>query len=131
MKLKNIVKTTSSLLLALMTIVGLSMTRTEEITIQNKSKDYDYIKVYIRADLHDESGNPVSEKVLNELKNDECRGELSEVEHMHDFLAQLSMTVKNGDNEIIRLLRMSWTLSRKMRISIRSAKMNPSSSMWS
>ena len=143
MKLKNIVKTTSSLLLALMTIVGLSMTafaadssvtfkdgkltvfepgtvhtdtnlfdnfagvmpgdtRTEEITIQNKSKDYDYIKVYIRADLHDESGNPVSEKVLNELTNDECRGELSEVEHMHDFLAQLSMTVKNGDNEIYK-----------------------------
>lgn len=143
MKLKNIVKTISALLLALMTVMGISMTafaadssvtfkdgkltvfepgtvhtdtnlfdnfagvmpgdtRTEEITIQNKSKDYDYIKVYIRADLHDESGNPVSEKVLNELTNDECRGELSEVEHMHDFLAQLSMTVKNGDNEIYK-----------------------------
>jgi len=143
LKLKNIVKTTSSLLLALMTVMGLSMTalaadssvtfkdgkltvfepgtvhtdtnlfdnfvgvmpgdtRTEEITVQNKSKDYDYIKVYIRAVLHDESGNPISEKVLNELKNDERRGELSEVEHMHDFLAQLSMTVKNGDTEIYK-----------------------------
>lgn len=141
MKLKNIVKTTSSLLLALMTVMGISMTafaadssvtfkdgkltvfepgsaytnsdmfdnfkgvmpgdtRSEEITVQNKSKDYDYIKVYMRAVLHDESGNPISEKVLNELRNDERREQISEAAYMYDFLSQLSMTVKNGTDEI-------------------------------
>ena len=141
MKLKNIVKTTSSLLLALMTVMGISMTafaadssvtfkdgkltvfepgsayansdmfdnfkgvmpgdtRSEEITVQNKSKDYDYIKVYMRAVLHDESGNPISEKVLNELRNDERREQTSEAAYMYDFLSQLSMTVKNGTDEI-------------------------------
>lgn len=141
MKLKNFVKTTSSLLLALMTVMGISMTafaadssvtfkdgkltvfepgsaytnsdmfdnfkgvmpgdtRSEEITVQNKSKDYDYIKVYMRAVLHDESGNPISEKVLNELRNDERREQTSEAAYMYDFLSQLSMTVKNGTDEI-------------------------------
>lgn len=70
--------------------------RSEEVAIQNKSDDCDYIKVYLRAVLHDEAGNPVSEKVLEELRNDERRGETSELAYMHDFLSQLSMTVKNG-----------------------------------
>lgn len=141
MKLKNFVKTTSSLLIALMTVMGISMTafaadssvtfkdgkltvfepgsvhtntdlfdnfkgvmpgdtRSEDITVQNKSKDYDYIKVYMRAVLHDESGNPISEKVLNELRNDERREQTSEAAYMYDFLSQLSMTVKNGTDEI-------------------------------
>ena len=68
----------------------------EEVTIQNKSNDYDYIKVYMRAVLHDENGNPISEKVLAELRSDERRGAASELEYMHDFLSQLSMTVKSN-----------------------------------
>lgn len=75
-------------------------TRSEKITIQNKSNDCDYIKVYLRAVLHDETGNPISEKVLEELRNDERRGETSELAYMHDFLSQLSMTVKNGTEVI-------------------------------
>lgn len=75
-------------------------TRSEKITIQNKSNDCDYIKVYLRAVLHDETGNPISEKVLEELRNDERRGETSELAYMYDFLSQLSMTVKNGTEVI-------------------------------
>lgn len=75
-------------------------TRSEEITIQNKSDDCDYIKVYLRAVLHDEEGNPISPEVLDELRSDERRGETSELAYMVDFLSQLSMTVKNGTEEI-------------------------------
>ena len=74
--------------------------RSEEDTIQNKSDDCDYIKVYLRAVLHDEAGTPIIDKVLEELRNDERRGETSELAYMHDFLSQLSMTVKNGTEEI-------------------------------
>lgn len=75
-------------------------TLSEEITIQNESNDCDYIKVYMRAVLHDENGNPISQKVLEELKDDSRRGAASELEYMHDFLSQLSMTVKNGSEVI-------------------------------
>jgi hypothetical protein len=72
----------------------------EEITVENKSNDCDYIKVYMRAVLFDETGNPVSEKVLNELRADVRRNVTPELEYMYDFLAQLSMTVKNGPDVI-------------------------------
>lgn len=72
----------------------------EKVAIENRSKDCDYIKVYMRAVLHDEKGNPVSEKVLEELRSDERREGASEVEYMHDFLSQLSLNVKNGDQVI-------------------------------
>lgn len=75
-------------------------TLSEEVTIQNKSNDCDYIKVYMRAVLHDENGNPISDKVLAELRSDERRGAASELEYMHDFLSQLSMTVKSGGKVI-------------------------------
>ncbi|MBS6396741.1 MAG: Cna B-type domain-containing protein [Clostridiales bacterium] len=74
--------------------------RTEEVTIQNNTADCDYIKVYMRAVLHDETGNPISEKVLTELQNDERRKSASAPEYMHDFLSQLSMKVWNGSNLI-------------------------------
>lgn len=70
-------------------------TRSEEITIQNQSNDCDYIKVYMRAVLHDETGNPISERMLAELRSDERRGTASELEYMYDFLSQLSMTVQS------------------------------------
>ena len=71
-------------------------TLTEEITVENQSGDSDYIKVYLRAVPHDETGNPISEKVLAELRSDERRGEKTELAYMYDFLAQLQLTVKNG-----------------------------------
>lgn len=74
--------------------------RTEKVTIENKAKDFDYIKVYVRAVLHDEKGNPISDKVLAQLQADERRQPQSELEYMYDFLAQLSMKVWNGSNQI-------------------------------
>lgn len=69
---------------------------TEQITIQNQSDDCDYIKVYMRAILFDEAGNPVSDNVLAALQADDRRGATPEIEYMYDFLSQLSLTVKNG-----------------------------------
>ena len=73
---------------------------TEKITIQNQSADCDYIKVYMRAILHDEDGNPISEKVLAELQADTRKGDASELEYMYDFLSQLSMKVRSGSSLI-------------------------------
>lgn len=73
---------------------------TEELTIQNSSRDCDYIKVYMRAVLHDETGEPISDKVLAELQADQRREPVSELEYMHDFLSQLSMKVWNGSTLI-------------------------------
>lgn len=72
----------------------------EEITIRNNADDCDYIKVYMRAILHDEAGNPISDSVLDELRSDTRRGATNEYEYMYDFLSQLSLTVKNGATTI-------------------------------
>ena len=74
--------------------------RTETVTIKNayKSDSCDYIKVSIRGLLHDASGNPISPKVLEELKADERNEDLTELEYMHKFLDQLTLTVKQGTN---------------------------------
>lgn len=61
-------------------------TITEDITIKNAS-DYDYIRVYMKAVPHDESNKPkVDENIV--------------IEEMNDFLSQLTLTVKNGSDEI-------------------------------
>ena len=65
--------------------------RTEEITVINKADDCDYIKVYIKAEVHDETENPLSPNVA-------ASGET--VATMSDFLAQLSMTVRSGGTKI-------------------------------
>ena len=59
---------------------------TQEITFKNAATDSDYVIVYMRAEAHDESANPLSEKVA----------ETETVATMSDFLAQLSMKVWNG-----------------------------------
>ncbi len=65
---------------------------TETITIQNKAKSCDFIKVYMRAEVHDEVKNPLSPKV----------DETESVASMSDFLSQLSMTVwKKGSEAAI------------------------------
>ncbi len=73
---------------------------TEDIDIENQNSDYDNIKVYMRAVLHDEDGNPISEEVLEELLADGRRGSASELDYMYDFLSQLSMKVWNGSDLI-------------------------------
>lgn len=70
--------------------------RTEKITITNECGSCDYITVYMCALLHDDANNPISPKVLEKLTEDERRGLESELEYMHDFLKQLTLTVWNG-----------------------------------
>lgn len=71
--------------------------RTEKIRITNESRSCDYISVYMGAVLHDDANNPISPKVLAELKEDERRGVMSELEYMHDFLKHLILTAWNGE----------------------------------
>ena len=60
---------------------------TQEITVQNTYTKAEKVKIYLRAVLHDEQGNPLSEEVAKS----------EDVVSMQDFLSQLSMTVKQGD----------------------------------
>lgn len=73
--------------------------RSEEVTFKNKSKNSDYIKVWMRAVLHDEKGNTISPKVLEELQKDDRNENLSELEYMNDFLNQLTLTIWKGDKK--------------------------------
>lgn len=60
---------------------------TETIVIRNRARDCDYIRLYLRAEVHDETENPLSPGVAAE-------GET--VESMRNFLSQLSMQVWQG-----------------------------------
>lgn len=74
----------------------------ETITIKNEYKGCDYIKVSIRGLLHDGDGNPISPKVLEELKADQRNEELTELEYMHDFLDRLELKVMQGNKLIYK-----------------------------
>lgn len=63
---------------------------TQDIDIRNQYKGIDRVRIYLRAELHDENGNPLSKSVA----------EHEDVVSMYDFLSQLSMTVKQGDKVI-------------------------------
>ena len=66
-------------------------TRTETIIVKNNLLDSSqYVKIYMRAELHDETSNPMSPSVAAE----------ETLTSMHDFLHQLSMTVKQGSKVI-------------------------------
>ena len=73
--------------------------RAEKVTIVNESSYSDYIKVWMRALLHDTENNPISPAVLEALTEDERRGTVSELEYMHGFLEQLTLTVWNGEKK--------------------------------
>lgn len=60
---------------------------TQEITVQNNYTKAEKVKIYLRAVVHDEQGNPLSEEVAKS----------EDVVSMQDFLSQLTMTVKQGD----------------------------------
>ena len=62
-------------------------TVTETITFTNSATDCDFVNLYMRAEVHDETANPLSEKVA-------ASGET--VATMTEFLSKLSMKVWNG-----------------------------------
>ena len=59
----------------------------ETITFTNSAADCDFVNLYMRAEAHDETANPLSENVAAKKEN---------VATMTDFLSQLSMKVWNG-----------------------------------
>ncbi len=64
---------------------------TEKIQIVNRDAVSDYVNIYIRADVHDETTNPLSEEV-------KATGET--VATMSDYLSQLYMKVYCGEKLI-------------------------------
>ena len=60
---------------------------TQEITVQNNYTKAEKVNIYLRAVIHDEQGNPLSEEVAR----------TEDLVSMQDFLSQLTMTVKQGD----------------------------------
>ena len=71
---------------------------TETIQVKNEASDCDYIKLYMRAVVHDENGNPLTydETFENTDGKDQANvaGKRDEtVATMQDFLSQLSMKV--------------------------------------
>lgn len=74
---------------------------TEKIELKNEAQDSDYIKVYLQALPHDETGNPITyDEDFEEAdgKASESNAERDEtVVTMADFLAQLTMRVYNGE----------------------------------
>ena len=74
---------------------------TETIQIKNEAGDCDYIKLYLRAVVHDENGNPLtySEAFEHTDGKDQANvaGQRDEtVATMQDFLSQLTMRIYNG-----------------------------------
>ena len=65
-------------------------TVTETITFTNSASDCDFVNLYMRAEAHDETANPLSPKVA----------EKETVAAMTEFLSKLSMKVWN-DTELI------------------------------
>ena len=65
---------------------------TQEITVQNNYTKAEKVKIYLRAVVHDEQGNPLSEEVAR----------TEDLVSMQDFLSQLTMTVKQGDKVLFR-----------------------------
>ena len=61
-------------------------TVTETITFTNSATDSDFVNLYMRAEAHDETDNPLSPKVA----------EKESVATMTEFLSKLSMKVWNG-----------------------------------
>ena len=72
----------------------------QTIYIQNGWDSKDYIRLSMMAVLHDEEGHPISDDVIKALKADERKAMESELPYMHDFLHQLTLTVKAGEETI-------------------------------
>ena len=61
-------------------------TVTETITFTNSASDCDFVNLYMRAEAHDETANPLSPKVADK----------ETIAAMTEFLSKLSMKVWNG-----------------------------------
>ena len=71
---------------------------TEKITIKNNVSGFDYVKLYIRAEAHDEEGNPLTYDEAHENTDGKDQqnvdGERDEtVATMANFLSELSMEI--------------------------------------
>ena len=78
---------------------------TETIVVKNISTDSDYVNIYMRAETHDESDNPLtySEEYENTDGKDQAdiAGQRDEtVASMRDFLSQLRMSIYNNGSLI-------------------------------
>ena len=79
---------------------------TETIQVKNEASDCDYIKLYMRAVVHDENGNPLTySEPFEQLDGKDQSGENQTpvdgqrdetVATMQDFLSQLTMRIYNG-----------------------------------
>ncbi len=67
-------------------------TVTQYITVKNANPDVDFVNIYMRAELHNDTDNPMSDDVAQQMGS---------LDAMHDFLSQLSMKVfiDNGDDD--------------------------------
>ena len=73
----------------------------ETIQIKSEATDCDYIKVYIRAVVHDENGNPLTYDEAFESEDGKDQADVDgqrdeTVATMQDFLQQLTMRIYNG-----------------------------------
>lgn len=80
-------------------------TLAETITVTSKDSESDYVKVYMKAVVHDEEGNPLTYSETYENIDGKDQTGVSDqrdetVVTMADFLAQLTMRVYNGDELI-------------------------------
>ena len=78
---------------------------TQTVHVQNKARDCDYIKLYMRAAVHDESGNPLTYSEAFEMTDGKDQAGISgrrdeTVATMQDFLSRLTMRIYNGDKLI-------------------------------
>ena len=74
---------------------------TETVKLKNEASDCDYIKLYLRAVVHDEVGNPLTYseafESLDGKDQDGIDGARDEtVATMQDFLSKLTMRIYNG-----------------------------------
>lgn len=97
---------------------------TETITFTNSATDCDFVNLYMRAEAHDETENPLSHKVA----------EKATVATMTEFLSKLSMKVWNGteliydaspdqldglkDNKLLGTFRTGETATLKVELSV-------------
>ena len=99
-------------------------TVTETITFTNSASDCDFVNLYMRAEAHDETANPLSPKVADK----------ETIAAMTEFLSKLSMKVWNGteiiydaapnelgglgSNKFLGTLRSGETASLKVELSV-------------
>ena len=84
-------------------IPGMSLE--DEITIINESKNSDYIKVYMRAEVHDVDGNPLTYSEAFESLDGKDQSNVADerdetIVTMQEFLSKLTMRIYNGDKLI-------------------------------